>query len=73
MYFEKHVADAEANVTVCVKRQGLSSGFVTKLGNDEFGKFFYNWLRREGVDVSQIKFDPEAFTGIYFIQRGFPA
>jgi len=71
-YFEKHAAGSEANVTVCVKRQGLSSGFITKLGNDEFGKFLYNWLRGEGVDVSQIKFDPEAFTGIYFIQRGFP-
>lgn len=71
-YFEKHVAGAEANVTVCVRRQGLSSGLVTKLGDDEFGRFIYNWLRGEGVDVSQIKFDSEAFTGIYFIQRGFP-
>ncbi len=71
-YFEKHAAGSEANVAVCVKRQGLSSGFVTKLGSDEFGKFLYNWLRGEGVDVSQIKFDPEGFTGIYFIQRGFP-
>jgi len=71
-YFEKHAAGAEANVAVCVKRQGLSSGFVTKLGKDEFGIYLYNWLRGEGVDVSQIKFDPEAPTGIYFIQRGFP-
>lgn len=70
-YFEKHVAGAEANVVVCVRRQGLISGFVTRLGKDEFGKCIYNWLRGEGVDVSQIKFD-EAPTGIYFVQRGFP-
>jgi len=28
---------AEANVLVCVRRQGVSSGFITKLGKDEFG------------------------------------
>ena len=32
----------------------------------------YNWLRGEGVDLSQVKFDPTAPTGIYFVQRGFP-
>jgi 2-dehydro-3-deoxygluconokinase/2-dehydro-3-deoxygalactonokinase len=71
-YFEKHAAGAEANVAVCVRRQGLSSGFITRLGADEFGIYLYNWLRGEGVDVSQIKFDTTAPTGIYFIQRGFP-
>jgi len=71
-YFEKHAAGAEANVVVCVRRQGLSSGLITKLGKDEFGMYLYNWLRGEGVDVSQVKFDPAAPTGIYFIQRGFP-
>lgn len=70
-YFERHVAGAEANVAVCVSRQGLISGLVTRLGRDEFGKCIYNWLRGEGVDVSQIKFD-DAPTGIYFVQRGFP-
>ena len=55
VYFEKHAAGAEANVTVCVRRQGLSSGFITRLGADEFGIYIYNWLRGEGVDVSQIK------------------
>lgn len=70
--FEKHVAGAETNVVVCARRQGLTSGMITKVGNDEFGKSIVNWLRGEGVDVSQIKVDPEAPTGIYFVQRGFP-
>jgi len=63
VYFEKHAAGAEADVTVCVRRQGLSSGFITRLGVDEFGMYLYNWLRGEGVDVSQIKFDPTAPPG----------
>jgi 2-dehydro-3-deoxygluconokinase/2-dehydro-3-deoxygalactonokinase len=71
-YFERHVAGAETNVAVCVKRQGLSSGLITRVGDDEFGKCILNWVKGEGVDTSQIRTDPEAPTGIYFVQRGFP-
>jgi len=70
--FERHVAGAETTVAVCVKRLGIDSGLITRVGNDEFGKCIINWVRGEGVDVSQIKIDPEAPTGIYFVQRGFP-
>jgi 2-dehydro-3-deoxygluconokinase/2-dehydro-3-deoxygalactonokinase len=70
--FERHVAGAETTVAVCVKRQGLSSGLITRVGDDEFGKCILNWVRGEGVDTSQIRVDTEAPTGIYFVQRGFP-
>jgi 2-dehydro-3-deoxygluconokinase / 2-dehydro-3-deoxygalactonokinase len=70
--FERHVAGAETTVAVCVRRQGLSSGLITRVGDDEFGKCILNWVRGEGVDTSQIRVDIEAPTGIYFVQRGFP-
>jgi len=70
--FEKHVAGAEANVAVCASRQDVSSGFIGRVGNDEFGRCIVSWLRGEGVDVSQVKMDRSAQTGIYFVQRGFP-
>jgi 2-dehydro-3-deoxygluconokinase/2-dehydro-3-deoxygalactonokinase len=70
--FERHVAGAETTVAVCVRRQGLSSGLITRVGDDEFGKCILNWVRGEGVDTSQIRVDTEAPTGIYFVQRGFP-
>jgi len=71
-YFEKHSAGAEANVAVGLARMGFKSGFITRLGNDEFGKYLKSVLRGEGVDTSRIIVDNEAPTGIYFIQRGFP-
>lgn len=71
-YFERHVAGAETNVVVCARRLGVSSGLITRVGDDEFGKCIINWVRGEGVDVSQVVVDPEAPTGIYFVQRGFP-
>ncbi len=70
--FERHVAGAETTVAVCVRRQGLSSGLITRVGDDEFGKCILNWVRGEGVDTSQIRVDTDAPTGIYFVQRGFP-
>ena len=71
--FERHVAGAETTVAVCVRRQVLTSGLITRVvDDDEFGKCIISWVRGEGVDDSQIRIDPEAPTGIYFVQRGFP-
>lgn len=71
-YFERHVAGAEANVAVGAVRMGLTSGLISSVGNDEFGKLIIQSLRGEGVDVTQIKTDGAAPTGVYFVQRGYP-
>jgi len=71
-YFEKHAAGAEGNFAIGLARMGLTSGFITRVGNDEFGKYILRVLRSEGVDVSRVIIDREAPTGLYFIQRGYP-
>jgi 2-dehydro-3-deoxygluconokinase len=71
-YFEKHAAGTESNVAVGTIKMGYSSGWISRLGDDEFGKFIHNFLRGEGVDVSQVKFDKNAPTGLYFVQRDYP-
>ncbi|MDW8072802.1 MAG: sugar kinase [Nitrososphaerota archaeon] len=70
--FEKHVAGAEANVAVCVSRLGRSSAFISRVGDDEFGRCIEAWLRAERVDTRWLKTEPGAPTGIYFVQRGYP-
>ena len=72
VFFEKHVAGAEANVAACLARQGYSAAYVGRVGDDEFGKAIVSWLRGMGVDVSHVKVDASAPTGIYFVQRDFP-
>jgi len=72
VYFEKHAAGAEANFAVGMTRMGFTAGYITRVGEDEFGKYVLNFLRGEGVDVSRVVVDKEAPTGIYFIQRGYP-
>jgi 2-dehydro-3-deoxygluconokinase len=71
-YFEKHAAGTESNVAVGSVRMGYSAGWISRLGNDELGRYVYNFLRGEGADVSQVKFDMEAPTGLYFVQRDYP-
>ncbi|MEM1749831.1 MAG: sugar kinase [Desulfurococcaceae archaeon] len=71
-YFEVHVAGSESNIMVGLVKLGYKTGIVTRVGNDEFGKLVLNFLRGEGVDVSRVKVDESAPTGIYFIQRHYP-
>jgi 2-dehydro-3-deoxygluconokinase/2-dehydro-3-deoxygalactonokinase len=71
-YFEKHVAGAEANVAVAAVRMGLTAGLISKVGDDEFGLDVLQTLSSRGVDVSQVKVEKNGFTGIYFVQRGYP-
>jgi 2-dehydro-3-deoxygluconokinase len=70
--FEKHAAGTESNVAVGMVRMGYSAGWVSKLGDDELGRYIHGFLRGEGVDVSRVRFDAAAPTGLYFVQRDFP-
>jgi 2-dehydro-3-deoxygluconokinase len=56
-----------SNAAVAAARLGVSAGYVTRLGSDEFGRSFLNLWRTEGVDTSRVVVDPEAFTGVYFV------
>ncbi len=51
---------------------GCRAGLISKVGNDEFGKCIMNALKGEGVDVTHIQVERKGFTGVYFIQRGYP-
>lgn len=70
--FEKHAAGTESNFAIGLIRMGISAEWISKLGQDEFGQYIYNFLRGEGVDVSHVRFTSKAQTGIYFIQRDYP-
>lgn len=67
--FSKHVAGAESNVAIGVRRLGFKSGWISRVGNDEFGKYVLSFIRGQGVDVSQVKVDAEAPTGVFFKER----
>lgn len=56
-----------SNFAIAAARQGASAAYVTRVGDDAFGRMFLNLWRREGVDVSGVGIDPGAFTAAYFV------
>jgi len=70
--FEKHAAGAEGNVAIGVSRLGCTAGLISRVGNDEFGRFLLGALRAEEVDTSHVTVDPDHPTAAFFIQRGYP-
>lgn len=57
------------NFAIAVARQGVSSGYLTKLGNDEFGKMFMRLWQDEGVDTRGVQLDSGAHTAVYFVSH----
>lgn len=68
-HFEKRIGGAESNVCIGLSRLGHSAGWISRVGDDEFGRYVVSAIRAEGVDVSQVKVDPEAPTAVYFKER----
>lgn len=64
--FSSRVAGAESNVAIGLARLGHFSGWVSRIGDDEFGKKILHFIRGEGVDVREARIDDQAPTGIYF-------
>jgi 2-dehydro-3-deoxygluconokinase len=56
-----------SNAAIAAARQGATVAYVTRLGDDEFGKQFMQLWREEGIDTSGVGIDPEAHSGVYFI------
>jgi 2-dehydro-3-deoxygluconokinase len=53
--FERKVGGAELNFAIGCARLGLQTGWISRLGNDEFGRFIQTFVRGEGVDLSQVR------------------
>jgi 2-dehydro-3-deoxygluconokinase len=53
--FERNVGGAELNVAIGCARLGLDTGWISRLGNDEFGRYIQHFVRGEGIDTSQLK------------------
>jgi 2-dehydro-3-deoxygluconokinase len=56
-----------SNFAIAVARLGGRVGYITRLGDDEFGRCFLDLWQREGVDVSRVGTDAASFTAVYFI------
>lgn len=60
------LAGAEANLAIGLSRLGHPVRYISRVGDDPFGKRVRAVLETEGVDTTDLKVDPHAPTGIYF-------
>lgn len=58
------------NCAIAAARQGARVAYITRLGDDEFGRQFLQLWREEGVDISGVAIDDTAHTAVYFISHG---
>lgn len=59
-----------SNMAIAAARLGARVGYVTRLGDDAFGRLFLDLWASEGVDVRGVATDAEAPTGVYFVTHG---
>lgn len=59
-----------SNFCIAAARQGATSGFVTAVGGDHFGRLLCDLWQCESVETAWVKVDSHASTGVYFVSHG---
>jgi 2-dehydro-3-deoxygluconokinase len=70
--YDVHAAGSELNVAIGAARLGLSTGWIGRVGADEFGALLIAAARADGVDTSRVVRADGEPTGIFVVQRGYP-
>ena len=63
------MAGAESNLAIGVRRLGRSAAWISRVGDDEFGRLVVGTLAAEGVDTSRVTVDATAPTGLMVKER----
>lgn len=59
-----------SNAVIAAARQGARCAYLTRVGDDAFGRQLLQLWRDEQVDTAGVRVDPHAHTGVYFVQHG---
>ena len=74
--FSKYLGGSSANIAFGTARLGLASAMVSRVGDEQNGRFLLQTLSREGCDVSQVQIDSQRLTGMVVLgikdQHTFP-
>jgi 5-dehydro-2-deoxygluconokinase len=65
--FAKSVGGCPANIAVGTARLGLRSALLTRVGDEQMGRFIREQLVREGVNVDGLKSDAERLTALVLL------
>ena len=60
--FRKYVGGSAANIALNTARLGVKTAMLTRVGEEQMGRFVRRTMKDNGVDVSHVIFDPEHLT-----------
>ena len=65
--FEQNPGGAPANLLAAAAKQGLSTAFIGKVGDDMHGRFLKAAAERAGINTEGLVMDPAAATSLAFV------
>lgn len=65
--FSKYLGGSSANIAFGTARLGLRSAMISRVGNEQNGRFLLDTLQREGCDISQVQIDNQRLTGMVLL------
>ncbi len=68
--FDRTAGGTEANVAMVLAQLDVEAGWISRVGNDGFGRYLVRHLARHGIDVAAVVVDPARPTGVYVKERG---
>src|SRR4051794_7572122 len=65
--FAKSVGGCPSNIAIGTARLGLKSGVITRVGNEQMGRYIKEQMAREGVSTRGIVTDPQRLTALVLL------
>jgi 5-dehydro-2-deoxygluconokinase len=62
--FAKYLGGSSANIAFGAARLGLRAAMISRVGDEQMGRFLLETLQREGCDTSMVQVDPERLTAL---------
>ena len=65
--FAKYLGGSSANIAFGAARLGLKSAMISRVGDEQMGRFLLQTLQREGCDTSMVQTDPQRLTALVLL------
>ncbi|MBX3620950.1 MAG: 5-dehydro-2-deoxygluconokinase [Rhizobacter sp.] len=65
--FAKYIGGSSANIAFGAARLGLRAAMISRVGDEQMGRFLVETLQREGCDTSQVQVDPSRLTALVLL------
>jgi 5-dehydro-2-deoxygluconokinase len=65
--FAKSVGGSPSNIAIGSARLGLKTGLITRVGDEQMGRFVLEQMMREGVSTTGITTDPQRLTSLVLL------